>query len=249
MRKPFQGIGNIIRFNWHYYVLSALVIVALVLISDYLPKAFRNVANVSIFLIILVNLISLLVSFYIYDHSSLYKFNWLDNVQIGRKIVNINAGFDETSHLLKTRYPNADLTVLDFYNPIKHTEVSIRRARKAYSPFPNTLQTSTTQLPLPDKSVENIFTILSAHEIRNDLERVAFFKELNRVLTVEGQVIVTEHLRDTANFIAYNIGFLHFHSKRIWMQTFSKAGFKVSNEIKITPFISTFILTKNGTAS
>lgn len=249
MRKPFQGIGNIIRFNWHYYVLSALAIVALLLTSNNLPTAFRTVAKVTILLIILVNLISLFVSFFIYDLSSLYKFNWLDNVQIGRKIVNINAGFDETSHLLKTRYPNADLTVLDFYNPIKHTEASIKRARKAISPFPNTLQTSTTQLPLPDKSADNIFTILSAHEIRNDLERVAFFKELNRVLTVEGQVIVTEHLRDTANFIAYNIGFLHFHSKRIWMQTFSKAGFKVSNEIKITPFISTFILTKNGIAS
>ena len=67
--------------------------------------------------------------------------------------------------------------------------------------------------------------------------------------TPKGQVIVTEHLRDTANFIAYNIGFLHFHSKETWLQTFRNAGFKVFQEIKITPFISTFILTKNGIAS
>jgi ubiquinone/menaquinone biosynthesis C-methylase UbiE len=116
-------------------------------------------------------------------------------------------------------------------------------------PFPKTIRTSTTHLPVQDESADNIFTFFSAHEIRNDDERVAFFNELNRVLTPEGQVIVTEHLRDTANFIAYNIGFLHFHSRWTWLQTFGKAGFKVSNEIKITPFISTFILNKNGTAS
>lgn len=249
IRKPFQGVGNIIRFNWHYYVLSAIAIVTLLLMSDNLNAALRAASIVFILLIILVNLVSLLVSFFIYDLSSLYKFNWLDNVQVGRKIISINADFDETSNLLKAKYANADLTVLDFYNPKKHTEVSIKRARKAYLPFTGTLQTSTTHLPLQDKSADNVFAIFSAHEIRDYQERVAFFKELNRVLTPDGQVIVTEHLRDTPNFIAYNIGFLHFHSKWTWLQTFSKAGFKVSNEIKITPFISTFILTKNGTAS
>ena len=204
---------------------------------------------VVILLIIITNLISLFVSFVIYDLSSLYKFNWLDNVRIGTKIININAGFDEISTLLRTKYADADLTVLDFYNPTQHTEVSIKRARKAYPPFSNTLQISTTHVPLVDKSADNIFVFLSAHEIRSDDERVAFFEELNRILKPEGQVVVTEHLRDTANFIAYNIGFFHFHSRSTWLKTFGKAGFKVSKEIKITPFISTFILSKNGTAS
>lgn len=249
MRKPFQGVGNIIRFNWQYYVLSLIAIVALLLISNNLTAALRAAAIVSVLLIIIANLISLSVSFFIYDLSSLYKLTWLDRLRTGSKIININAGFDETSNLLKSKFTNADLIVLDFYDPTKHTEVSIKRARKAYPPFPNTQQTSTTNLPLKDKSADNVFAILSAHEIRNDEERVSFFRELNRVLAATGQVIVTEHLRDTANFLAYNIGFFHFHSKSTWLQTFQLAGFKVADEIKITPFISTFILDKNGTAS
>ncbi len=249
IRKPFQGVENIVRFNWHYYVLSVIAIVALLLLSDFLTAALRAVATVFIFLIIIVNLISISISFFIYDLSSLYKLTWLDNLLIGSKIININAGFDETSKLLKTKYRNADLTVLDFYNPTKHTEASIKRARNAYPPFPNTHQTSTTHLPLQDKSADNVFAILSAHEIRNDEERVAFFKELNRVLTTNGQVIITEHLRDTANFLAYNVGFFHFHSQKTWLKTFESAGFRVADEIKITPFITTFILNKNGTAS
>jgi ubiquinone/menaquinone biosynthesis C-methylase UbiE len=249
LRKPFQGVVNIIRFNWHYYVLSIIAIVIVLLVSNHTTTALRTAVIVIASLIVLANFISLFISLFIYDLSSLYKLTWLDNAQIGNKIININAGFDETSVLLKSKYSNAHLTVLDFYNPTKHTEVSIKRARKAYPPFPNTQPTSTTHLPVQDNAADNVFAILSAHEIRNDEERVAFFKELNRVLTPEGQVIVTEHLRDTANFIAYNFGFLHFHSKRTWLQTFGKSGFKVSNEIKITPYISTFIHIKNGTTS
>ncbi|MEO7045031.1 MAG: methyltransferase, partial [Ferruginibacter sp.] len=98
-------------------------------------------------------------------------------------------------------------------------------------------------------SIDKIFTILSAHEIRDDKERVSFFEELHRVLNSTGQIIVTEHLRDTANFLAYNIGFFHFHSKATWLKTFQLSGFQIVNEIKITPFITTFILEKNGTTS
>lgn len=249
LRKPFQGVGNIIRFNWQYYALSIIAIITLLLISNNLTAALRAAAIFSVLLIIIANLISLSVSFFIYDLSTLYTFIWLDSLRIGSKIININAGFDETSNLLKSKFANSDIAVLDFYDPTKHTEVSIKRARKAYPPFPNTQQTSTTHLPLQDESADNVFAILSAHEIRNEEERVSFFRELNRVLVATGQVIVTEHLRDTANFLAYNIGFFHFHSKATWLKTFELAGFKVADEIKITPFITTFILDKNGAAS
>lgn len=88
--------------------------------------------------------------------------------------------------------------------------------------------------------------ILSAHEIRNEIERIELFKELNRVIKLNGQIYVTEHLRDFPNFLAYNIGFFHFHTKSSWLKTFNDANLKIRQEIKLTPFISTFILYKNG---
>ena len=139
--------------------------------------------------------------------------------------------------------------MFDFYDPAKHTEVSIRRAREAYPPFPNTQQVKPADLPLQDNSADKIFAILSAHEIRNEIERKSFFQELRRVLSPTGQIIVTEHLRDTANFLAYNIGAFHFHSKASWLKAFQSSGLRVSEEIKITPFITTFILDKNGVTS
>lgn len=193
-------------------------------------------------------LISLLASFYVYDLSGLYDFKWIATLNIPKnpKIVNINAGFDETSELLKRKLINAELTVLDFYDPMKHTEVSIKRARKAYPPYANTQQVKTNNLPLADKSIDMVFAILSAHEIRNKAERDSFFKELNRITKVNGQIIIMEHLRDISNFLAYNIGFFHFYSKKSWLATFSAASLELKKEIKTTPLITTFILEKNG---
>lgn len=251
IRKPFQGVWNIIRFNWHYYVFALVFVVILLFIRNEFNATLRIATNVLVLLMLFSTLISLIVSFYIYDLSDLYKLSWLNNLISSdrEKIININAGFDETSNLLKSKFRNSDLLVADFYDPTKHKEVSIKRARKAYPPFPNTQQVSTKHLPVEDNSTHKVFSILSAHEIRNDEERITFFKELKRVLSASGQIIVTEHLRDTVNFLAYNFGAFHFHSKTSWLKTFRLSGLKVAKEIKITPFITTFILEKNGTAS
>ena len=193
-------------------------------------------------------MISLLASLWVYDLSGLYELPWLETVPDpqGLSIINVNAGFDETSMILQARFPGANFQVLDFYDPDLHTEVSIRRARKALPPFPGTISVATDQLPLPDESADHIFAILSAHEIRNESERARFFEELARLLKPGGRIYVTEHLRDLANLLVYNIGFLHFHSRRSWFQTFETANLQLVSEVKTTPFISTFILLKQA---
>lgn len=249
MRKPFQGVLNIIRFNWQFYLLAIVSIAVLILIRNNFNAALHSTSDILVVVIIGSTVISLVVSCYIYDFSNLYKLSWLDDLLTkgNGQIVNINAGFDETSSLLKSKFASSELVVFDFYDPAKHTEISIKRARKAYPIFPNTQQVKTNHLPLQDNSIEKVFLILSAHEIRNDEERNYFFMELRRAIKTTGQIIVTEHLRDTANLLAYNIGFFHFHSKTTWLNTFHNAGLRVASEIKITPFITTFILDKNGT--
>lgn len=249
-RKPFQGVYNIIRFNWHFYVLSLAVIVTLFFLKEKAPSYLQFYFSCLLWLVVITNLMSLLVSFYVYDVSGLYKLNWLNDLKINEagKFINITAGFDETSQLLLAKFDKANLTVYDFYNPRQHTEISIKRARKVYSPFPGTEIISTDYLPLDNASVDHLFAIFSVHEIRDSMERATFFKELARVLKHDGQIFITEHLRDGKNFFAYNIGFLHFHSYSTWKKTFATAGLQINKEIKITPFVTTFILRKNDSA-
>ena len=242
-RKPIQGVANIIRFNWHFYLMAFFVFVILFLLKNQFSQQIQPLLNVGIAVAILTLLISLLVSFYVYDLSDLYQLKWIKNVD-NKNVLNINAGFDETSEIIINKFPQTNLTICDFYNPNKHTEISIKRARQAYPPSPKTISVSTNKLPFSDNAFDNSFAILSAHEIRNENERVQFFKELNRV--TNGQIFVTEHFRDFNNFMAYTIGFFHFHSRKSWLHTFKQADLTVTQEIKTTPFITTFVLEKNG---
>lgn len=249
MRKPLEGVWNVVRFNWHFYglALGALLVLAALALAH--PVWWPYCLG----LMLLAGgplLISLLVSYYVYDLSALYRLSWLPAaVPAGAQLVNIHAGFDETSPLLQQRFPAAHLQVFDFYDPALHTEVSIRRARAAYPAFPGTQPTTPTALPLPAASIDYAFVLLAAHEIRDQAQRVAFFLELRRVLRPAGRVVVVEHLRDPANFLAYTIGFLHFYSRAVWLRAFAAAHLSLVQEKKITPFVSAFILTSNGVAA
>jgi hypothetical protein len=257
-RTPFQGITNIVKFNWHFYIIAIIFVAFVIVFGLYFGHLWNGnmilLCNLVIFSTILSTLLSLLTSYYVYDYSNLYQLDWLNFLNIPSnnelpnksqtKIVNINAGFDETSLLLSQKYPTANLSVFDFYDAEKHTEISIKRARKAYPAYPNTQIIQTNAIPLQNNSVNYIFTILSAHEIRNTEERIAFFAILQQSLAENGNIIVAEHLRDVPNFIAYSIGFLHFFSKNTWKQTFQAANLQIAKELKITPFISVFVLEK-----
>ena len=246
IRKPFQGVSNIIRFNWHFYVLASAFILLMLAVAPMSGTALKPYVYVLSVFVCCSVVLSLAASFYVYDYSDLYKLNWIEKDEKDQVIINIHSGFDETSTLLIQAFPRASLSVYDFYDPLKHTEISIKRARRAYPAFPGTYRIATDHIPLTDASVDKIIVALSAHEIRDVAERIRFFKELFRILKPGGNIYITEHLRDVPNFLVYNIGFFHFHSKNTWLQTFKQSGLQVIQEIKTTPFISTFILTQHG---
>ncbi len=186
----------------------------------------------------------LVVSAYVYDLSGYYKFHWLKD-QIGKdekvnQIVNINAGFDETSFIIENKFPGCDLKVFDFYNAKQHTEPAIKRARKVSLVYPGTKQIASNSIPVKDNTVDIVFLLSAAHEIRSHYEKVQFLKECHRLCKRSGKVIIVEHLRDFPNFLAFTVGFTHFFSRAAWKKAFERAGFSSFQETKFTPFMSIF---------
>ncbi len=250
-RKPFQGVLNVIKFNWHFYALAVALSAAIIASALFLPNNYRFYCVLLALKIIIPSIISLVVTYYIYDYSKIYNLHFLNNLIIKPTdtLVNINAGFDEFSFTILEKFKTKNLRVFDFYNPEKHPEISIERARKTTKNHPNTKQITTSTIPLDQNSVDFVFLFFSAHEIRNAQERTAFFEQINQKLKQNGKIIVLEHLRDLPNFIAYTVGFFHFISKKNWVKTFQNSNLKIQSETKITPFLSLLILQKNGTAS
>lgn len=244
-RKKFQGVLNILSFNRHFYVIGLLVLFLIIAGCLYF--------NLSGFLIWMISgaflyglLMPLIISAYVYDFSGYYNFNWFKDLNIEDKsetqIVNINAGFDETSFTINHKFPKSNLQVFDFYNADKHTEPAIIRARKVTNEYPNTIQINTKRVPLADNSVDAIFLLSAIHEMRKDEEKVDFLKECKRVCKLNGKVIIVEHLRDVPNFFAFSVGVTHFFSRATWLRVFKQAGFTNVKEKKFTPFMSIFTL-------
>ena len=215
-RNRFQGVFNILSFNRHFYYYGLIALAVIM--------CFVHFLNLSPFIgkVIIIGfayglLMPLIVSAYVYDYSGYYNFHWLDSFIDDKskemKVVNINAGFDETSFIIKGKLKNADLQVYDFYNEIQHTEPAIVRARKVSSIYPNTIEIESNVIPLEDASIDYILILSSAHEIRAFNEKVEFLKECLRICKPNGKVVMVEHLRDLPNFLAFTIGFNHFYSK------------------------------------
>jgi ubiquinone/menaquinone biosynthesis C-methylase UbiE len=242
-RRNFQGVLNILSFNRHFYVFG-LMALTLIIISFLTFNWSTFLLWILIFAFLYGLIMPLIISAYVYDFSGYYNFDWLKNYNFtdaeGKQILNINAGFDETSFIIKNHFPKSDLQVFDFYNSDQHTEPAIIRARKVSQVYPNTQQIISNAIPLKDNSVDLIFLLSAAHEIRSQAEKIQFLKECNRVCKPTANVIMIEHLRDFPNFVAFTIGFNHFFSKNTWKKAFEGAGFSTFAEQKFTPFMSIF---------
>lgn len=242
-RRQFQGVLNILSFNRHFYIFG-LVVMAMIIASQYILSWNKDLFWLIIFGFIYGLIMPLIISAYVYDFSGFYNFDWLKKMNLEDNAqnfnLNINAGFDETSYIIKDILPHSNLQVYDFYNAKQHTEPAIIRARKVSLVYPNTKQIATNKIPLEDNSIDNIFLLSAIHEIRKHEEKIKFLKECRRVCKPSGNVIMVEHLRDLPNFFAFTIGFTHFFSKTTWEMVFKEAGFASINESKFTPFMSIF---------
>lgn len=249
-RRALQGVRTIVRFNWPFFVAAGAALIALLLAGSGLEPPLSFWAFGAAGLLLAGVLIPLAASWCAYDLSGLYGLRWLDPAASGRRsAAHIHAGFDEITALLRKRYPQVTWRIFDFYDPDKHTEPSIRRARRTHPPAAETVPMGTDHLPAEDGAFDLILLCLAAHEIRDSVERIAFFAELRRCLSPAGIIVHVEHVRDLPNLLAYSLGAWHFHTKRAWEATFTAAHLRIDSRVKINPFMTCYRLGHDGTPS
>jgi SAM-dependent methyltransferase len=252
-RKPYEGVLNIVLFNWRLYVAACLLAVVCTIALLVLPwpswlfvLLLVGVGGAGYFLIV-----SLAVSHIIYDRSPLYRWQWIKDVfpTAPQHITNIHAGFDESSEALHTMFPQAKLVILDLYDPKRMTEPSIAQARRLRPAKLSAISADPGAIPLADSSCDAVLLLFAAHEIRDAQERSRLFAEVKRILTPDGVVLLVEHQRDLANFLAFGLGFLHFYPHAEWLRLAAKNGLRVIRTFSITPFVGVFLWSKGGIAA
>ena len=163
----YRGVLQIVRFNWHWYVLGAAVL-------------WWGRTWPALWLAGAWGVASLAVSHYIYDRSRLSRWDWLPVSP--RKWANIHCGFDETSRPLRRVYPGTRGIVLDIYDAGVMTEASIARARRVATGAPPAQRARYAALPVAGGELDTVFLLFAAHELRERSAREEFFAEVDRVL-------------------------------------------------------------------
>jgi hypothetical protein len=237
---------NIARFNWPFYVAALAVLISSLTCSFLLPApALKLVCGIVFAAAAYFLFVSLGVSHLIYDRSDLYRWGWLDRALGGsnmRQAIFCHSGFDEASAELRQQFSATRWQVLDHFDGNQMTEASIRRARTMFPPTPGTLSSRYDAWPAATESTDVVFGLLAIHELRSEAERSAWFAEAGRCLCKGGRLVLVEHVRDAANFLAFGPGVLHFHSLASWRRCWEVAGFRSVDEFRLTPFVRVFVL-------
>jgi SAM-dependent methyltransferase len=245
-RGPYDGVMNIVRFNWPFFVAAELAIVAGVVAATALspsPLAL-GIALLSVMAMFAIAA-SLLVSHVIYDRSDLYRMLWLPRAVRGlnaRDAVYCQTGFDDASLLLQQAMGDVAWTRLDHHDPVRTPEASIRRARRVCPPVEGTKRAPFDAWPMASASTDVVFGMLAIHELRRVSERAAWFAEARRVLRPGGRVVIVEHVRDLANLLAFGPGVLHFHSPAQWEASWQHSGLRLHETFRVTPWVRVFVL-------
>jgi SAM-dependent methyltransferase len=237
---------KIVQFNWPFYAVAIVFAVATPALAATLPLMWplRAVVYAGTGLVVMWIVASLAASWIVYDWSRLMEWDWVLKA-LGfspKSWINLHAGYDASTPALRAIFKDADGRVFDIFDPAEMTEPSIRQARRLNGSAVAAEQADFRHLPLPTGTIDVATLLLSAHELRTEQARSALFTELRRVLGPGGRVVVAEHLRDWANFLAFGPGFLHFHSRRTWARCFSRHRFDIHREFSITPFVRVFVL-------
>jgi SAM-dependent methyltransferase len=246
-RSRYQGILQVLEFNWPWYAAGFVILVTsyTLLQRMNLGPVINGIVSCGVSCALCWTIASVLVSHWIYDLSKLTKWNWVTGCipALSGRAVSIHCGFDESIGDLRRIYPATPISVWDIYEPGLTTEGSIARARRNHT-APVATHVHYARLPESDDTLDAVFLIFAAHEIRSAKARDAFFHELFRLLKPGGTVLLVEHLRDWRNFLAYGPGFFHFLPAKEWLRLANEAGLLLTVQFRITPFVLVLKLSK-----
>jgi len=149
----------------------------------------------------------------------------------------VSTGLDELSLTLRRLFPHASAVLLDLYDPRLTRAGSIRRARALVPPPPEVRPARPDALPVPAATLDVVFVVFAAHELRAADQRRALFAEIARTLRTGGRLLLVEHCRDAANVAAYGPGAWHFYPRREWLRLGRGAGLVPAGEKTMTPLV------------
>lgn len=241
-QSRFSGMLRVVQFNAPLYLAAAVTVAILffLIMQPHFGLNLKVILLVIALAIVLQTLASLVASHWIYDLSPLKTWEFLRKIgdDNKRQIVNVHSGYDETSGALRKQFSVSNIATIDLFPALGRREPSIVKARELYPPLTPSVCTSIDNWPIADSSVDLILIAFAAHELRDAAKRELLFAQASKVLNEHGRIVLVEHVRDLANFIAFGPGFMHFLPLSEWIRCAKVSNLKIDKQYRITPLIA-----------
>jgi hypothetical protein len=233
-RSPIGGTARVVRFNWPKYALVAVLAITAggAVTAGAASPVVTGLAVVAMAGMVW-SVVSLVVTWWVYDHRDIY--GDAGGAAPEGPWVAVHAGFDDATPRLEDGPHGRPAAVLSLRT---RGGASIDRAARIH-PAPG-LPARAGALPLADGRAARVHLTFAAHEVRDGDARTALFAGIARALRPGGDVVVTEHVLDTANLAAFGPGALHFRTRRTWLDLGAAAGLELVDESRLTPFVRRF---------
>jgi SAM-dependent methyltransferase len=254
MSPRASGARRILLYNWPVFVLTWTA--AAVAAGSIAAIGFERLGIAGRFLAIagiagvLWSLVALVVSHVVYDRSELAGASWVapllpPSPATSLRWVAIDAGLDEEV-ALDQAIASPCTARLDIHDGTHVGTRSLARARALTPRARTAMRASALSLPLADRSCDLVAMVFTAHEIRTRRAREACFLEVARALAPRGRLLLVEHLRDLPNTLAYGPGAWHFLPRREWLALAERAGLRVADERRVTPWVTALAFERVG---
>lgn len=243
----FQRALSLVRYNWPLYAVSCS--------STLLGFAVSSIPSISESTRIIAFVVACVAAWYtiasffafhaMFDRSHFLSGNWLkDCVKTPpRRCLQLSVSLEETTLPIDRVFPDAKCANVDLFDQAVMTEPAVNRARASRNNDSARIARPDA-IPLGDADFDFTVITLAAHEVRERKVRESLFHELSRVTKPEGRIIVVEHLRNLAAFLAFGPAFFHFFPRTEWIRLAEAAGLGHELEFPITPFIHVFVFSR-----
>ena len=224
-------------YSWPLYLTSLVIILVSLFVLFYADasQAFKIAISLVLALTSWLTISSIIGFMWMYDLSTFPSCKWIEQLQLTpNNCLQINTGLEQTRLNLKLAYPEATHQEFDIFDHDSMSSPPINRARKSEGLTNNC--TPYDSIPLKNGWSNATFIVLSAHEIRNSVERDKMFNEAIRKTEKGGHIILVEHIRDLFNTIVFGPGVFHFYGHKLWINLDSRFAIEHQTNFSATPF-------------
>lgn len=237
----FRRALELATFNWPLYLLAGLGLLGGIGLASVasLPPAARWIGGGVAVLSAWYACASFLAFHWMFDRSRLLDWRWLREEfnTPPAHFVAITAGVEIAAIAWHEIFPNSHVEALDIFDPRVMPASAIARAHQSTGRAANACS-----LPVASGSVDAVFVVLAAHEIRDQDRRVVFFHELARITSPTGQCLLIEHPRTIWSALAFGPGHWHFYPRSVWQQLAQETGWAIVRQRSFSPFVDAYVL-------